>query len=927
MATKDFKIRHSLTVSENATIEGNLTLGGNTVSRVLDSDEVINIINENVTGLSDSDLKVVADLRNDVDSDSLKLQTLETTVSGLSGGGTSNIISPVAFAFVNTTSNGSGTGISWSNWNSSNHTLDFTFDTAQPNTNYAVITDCDLYDNYYVGISNKTTTGFRAEFYDDTVSRTPGSASPFTFLIYGSNPNVLISGSVNAGFDSDQVVAIINENVVSGSVDSDVAAIAQLRRDADSDSLRIQEIATSLEQINELVDSDLKAIADLRNDVDSDSIKLQSLSVTVDELAGFAPLTITRYDYTATQSQTVFSGDDDNGNSLSYVATKIQVYLNGILLLDGTDYTATNGTSLTLIQAADSDDRLSIIKYLGADAAASDNINVTRFTYKVVSAGVHAVGDSEFTGADDNGNVLSYVAGKIQVYSNGILLEDSDDYVATDGSSIVLRAAPDSDDVVTIFKYLGTTQSGFDSDQVVAIINENLPVDQTGFDSDQVVAIINENSSGGGVLSIDADDNIISSNTTSAITAGSGLSNIAIGSTAGDAITTGDYNVAIGNTALSGATTNGNNIAIGRNSLQSGNPSVAIALGFAAASTSGGSSTISIGQNAHNSSTNPGPNSIAIGNQAGRYTYTTSGEIIAIGTQAGAGTAAGFGWDKRYSILIGYRAGYATGLNGGQAQYNIAIGYQALDASKQGTTMSGDENIVIGRFAGASIASSTGNIAMGTNALNTGSSTGCGSSNIGIGDGAGGGITSGGFSNICLGLNAGNTNIGDGDYNTVIGYNCTTAGANQQSVVIGYNLTGKGNYTGFFGGTSANYNAANTSSWNTTSDERIKTNVTNYTTGLTVLDQVNVKTYNYLSDSDIATAHPELADSDGLVHEGLDTEKTIVGIMAQELETVLPNSVTTRENGIKSVNKDELFWVMLNSIKELKARVEALENN
>jgi hypothetical protein len=55
--------------------------------------------------------------------------------------------------------------------------------------------------------------------------------------------------------------------------------------------------------------------------------------------------------------------------------------------------------------------------------------------------------------------------------------------------------------------------------------------------------------------------------------------------------------------------------------------------------------------------------------------------------------------------------------------------------------------------------------------------------------------------------------------------------------------------------------------------------------------------------------------------------------MAQELEAVLPNSVETRDNGIKSVNKDELFWVMLNSIKELKtandslaARVEALEN-
>lgn len=63
MATRDFKIRSGLTV------QGDFTLGGNTVSRLIDSDEVVNIINSNVTGLADSDLKAIADLRNDVDSD------------------------------------------------------------------------------------------------------------------------------------------------------------------------------------------------------------------------------------------------------------------------------------------------------------------------------------------------------------------------------------------------------------------------------------------------------------------------------------------------------------------------------------------------------------------------------------------------------------------------------------------------------------------------------------------------------------------------------------------------------------------------------------------------------------------------------------------------------------------------------------------
>ena len=37
------------------------------------------------------------------------------------------------------------------------------------------------------------------------------------------------------------------------------------------------------------------------------------------------------YEYTATSNQTSFSGNDDNSESLSYVAGFVQVFLNGIL--------------------------------------------------------------------------------------------------------------------------------------------------------------------------------------------------------------------------------------------------------------------------------------------------------------------------------------------------------------------------------------------------------------------------------------------------------------------------------------------------------------------------------------------------------------------------------------------------------------------
>lgn len=106
---------------------------------------------------------------------------------------TTSLIAPVAFGSVKDTADGSGTGISWSNWDSLNSQLDFTFDVAQPDANYTVVTDSETFDDYFVGISNKTTTGFTAAFYDSSQNRSPSSFSPFTFLVYGSTPTVDVS--------------------------------------------------------------------------------------------------------------------------------------------------------------------------------------------------------------------------------------------------------------------------------------------------------------------------------------------------------------------------------------------------------------------------------------------------------------------------------------------------------------------------------------------------------------------------------------------------------------------------------------------------------------------------------------------------------------------------------------------------------------
>ena len=73
--------------------------------------------------------------------------------------------------------------------------------------------------------------------------------------------------------------------------------------------------------------------------------------------------TAQRYKYTATAAQTTFSGLDDNSNNLAYDAGFADIYLNGIKLVSGSDYTATDGTSVVLTTGAALNDILEIIAY------------------------------------------------------------------------------------------------------------------------------------------------------------------------------------------------------------------------------------------------------------------------------------------------------------------------------------------------------------------------------------------------------------------------------------------------------------------------------------------------------------------------------------------------------------------------------------
>ena len=70
----------------------------------------------------------------------------------------------------------------------------------------------------------------------------------------------------------------------------------------------------------------------------------------------------TKFDYTATQGQTAFTGADDDGKVLAFTVGQIEVYVNGILM-DDSDFTTTGTGTVTLASAANLNDVVNIVSF------------------------------------------------------------------------------------------------------------------------------------------------------------------------------------------------------------------------------------------------------------------------------------------------------------------------------------------------------------------------------------------------------------------------------------------------------------------------------------------------------------------------------------------------------------------------------------
>ena len=128
--------------------------------------------------------------------------------------------------------------------------------------------------------------------------------------------------------------------------------------------------------------------------------------------------TADRYKYTATASQTTFTGADDNSNTLAYDAGFLDVYLNGIKLVNGSDFTASSGTSIVLTTGASASDILEVIAYGTFQLANFSITDANDVPNSLGTAGQALVVNSGATGLEFNTIQASEITTVGNVFSN-----------------------------------------------------------------------------------------------------------------------------------------------------------------------------------------------------------------------------------------------------------------------------------------------------------------------------------------------------------------------------------------------------------------------------------------------------------------------------------------------------------------------------
>jgi len=304
----------------------------------------------------------------------------------------------------------------------------------------------------------------------------------------------------------------------------------------------------------------------------------------------------------------------------------------------------------------------------------------------------------------------------------------------------------------------------------------------------------------------------------------------------------------------------------------------------------------------------------------------TSGTLLQSGTavtvaQGGTGLTTGTSGGVPY-----FSSASAISSSAALTQYGVVYGGGA--GAAQVATAAGTTGQFLGANTGAAPTWQTpsGGSAATTTTLGTiyGSTTLTSSApyyNTCLGWSAGLNLGTGGSENVYIGDFAGQAKTG-GDSCIYIGSGSQGSSTTSSYEIVlnasGTSAVGKGNGTGFIragftiGGI---YQANNSASWSTTSDRRLKKNIVDNNVGLDAIKSIQVRNFQYRLPEEV---DPELKPTDAIEKSGVQ-----LGVIAQELQSVLPDCVKQESTGVLSVDPDNLTWYTINAIKQLSAALDA----
>ena len=255
-----------------------------------------------------------------------------------------------------------------------------TSDQANVNTVAADLSGSDTIGTVAGSITNVNTTATNIANINTTagIDTEITNVSGISSAISAVNSNSTNINAVNANSTNINLVATNNTNVTN--VGSNIASINTAATNlADINAFANIYLGPSSSAPTADPDGSSLDVGDLYFDSTAGQLKVYSSTGWINAGSSINA-TAARFHYTATAGQTTFTGADNNGETLAYDAGYIDIYLNGVKLVNGVDVTVTSGTSIVLASGATVGDSIDIIGYGTFDIANISGSNITSGT-------------------------------------------------------------------------------------------------------------------------------------------------------------------------------------------------------------------------------------------------------------------------------------------------------------------------------------------------------------------------------------------------------------------------------------------------------------------------------------------------------------------------------------------------------------------